>query len=81
MVITDTCGLASYVSSARAGVVVGSNRAELVEAIDRLIGDPEERRAMGARGRDLVEREFGIAAVGDRLSQVYGEALEWAGRV
>lgn len=81
VVITDTCGLASYVSSARAGVVVGSNRAELVEAIDRLIGDPEERRAMGARGRDLVEREFGIAAVGDRLSQVYGEALEWAGRV
>jgi len=45
--------------------------AELAAAITRLADDPELARALGRRGRALVEREFGW----DRIVDAWLEAL------
>lgn len=71
VVVTDSCGLAPAVRSAGAGLVVDSSQASLTNAIDWLVCHPEERRSMGARGRKLVEREFSIDSVVNRLSAIY----------
>lgn len=78
VIVTDSCGLAPYIESAGAGMVVGPEESELEHAMQHLVECPRLRREMGERGRELVQREFGIAAVGDRLTRVYQEALAWS---
>jgi glycosyltransferase involved in cell wall biosynthesis len=52
-------------------VVTPETPAELAAAITRLADDPELARALGRRGRALVEREFGW----DRIVDAWLEAL------
>lgn len=47
------------------------------DAVLALMGDPDARGAMGRRGRDLVEREYSLAALAPRLATLL---LETAGR-
>jgi hypothetical protein len=49
---------------------------EIAAAIERLLTDPEQAEAMGARGREAVEREFNWAADERRLLSFYRRLLD-----
>ncbi|MFC0313950.1 glycosyltransferase [Gordonia phosphorivorans] len=71
VVVTDSCGFATAVAKAEAGIVVGAAEAELTAAIARLLDDPAAAREMGRRGRLLVAERFSIGAVADELERRY----------
>lgn len=48
---------------------------ELAAAIESCLADPATGRAMGARGRDTVAREYSIAAMAARLEELYTSAV------
>ena len=75
VVITDTCGLAPFVRSADAGLVVDHSQESLTNAVELLLTDQKLALRMGQNGRALVEREFSIEAVAEQLAGHYEEAL------
>ena len=72
VIITDTCGLASFVTDNECGIVVpGDDLGALITAVDRLVAEPGERRAMGARGRTAVDEQLGMGRIGQQLENTY----------
>jgi glycosyltransferase involved in cell wall biosynthesis len=55
-------------------VVPPRDAAALADRIITLLADPDLRRAMGARGRALVEREYSLERMLDSLEAVYRQA-------
>jgi L-malate glycosyltransferase len=49
--------------------------AALAGALREVLADPALRRSMGARNRAEVEQRFAWSRVGDRLEQIYAEAV------
>jgi len=47
----------------------------LAEAIKRLLCNPDERRRMGARGRERAEKEFNQEIIIQQTLDVYREVL------
>ena len=75
VVITDTCGLASFVSEHGTGLVVPSDDQPALErAVASLIEEPQLRRSMGERGRNAVRAHLGMAGVADALERIYERA-------
>ncbi len=58
-----------------AGVVVPRNADAMADALDELLREPERLRAMGARGRALMLRDYSWEVVAGRLAGVYARAL------
>ncbi|WP_306635307.1 glycosyltransferase [Pseudarthrobacter siccitolerans] len=79
VIITESCGLAPAVASARAGLVVDENRASLVAAIDRLLRRPELMRELGANGRELVRTEYTMESIARELEDAYSRSSSAAG--
>jgi len=76
VVTTDHPGCRDAIEAGVTGLLVPVRDAEsLARAIETLLLDPDRRRAMGAAGRRLAEREFGIAGVAREHLRVY-QALE-----
>ncbi|MEX5237758.1 glycosyltransferase [Kocuria arenosa] len=73
VIVTDSCGLAPYVKSSGAGIIIDDKLHSLTQAIDYLVRNRDKREAMGNQGRQLVEREFRIQAVATRLAHIYQE--------
>jgi glycosyltransferase involved in cell wall biosynthesis len=71
VIVTDTCGLAPFVSDHDAGIVTDGTVEPLVEALRLLLADPDRGRAMGARGRDAVRSERSMDTVAERLERLY----------
>lgn len=71
VVVTDTCGLAPAVREADAGFVTDGGLEPLVAAMRRLLGDPADARARGARGRALTRDRFTMPAIAERLVALY----------
>ncbi|WP_396642508.1 glycosyltransferase [Microbacterium sp.] len=71
VIVTSTCGLASFISAHDAGIVVDETRESLVSAIRRLLADPVAAAEMGRRGHEAVVAERSMAAVAERLEQLY----------
>jgi glycosyltransferase involved in cell wall biosynthesis len=69
------------VADAGAGWWVGPEEEALARALAQAIGmGQEELEAMGARGRELVERSYTWAAPAERLVRAYGEVIGDRGR-
>lgn len=49
-------------------VGVAARGPDWVEAIDQLLRNPEQRRAMGANGRRVVQREFSLTSLAPQLA-------------
>ncbi|WP_081615838.1 glycosyltransferase [Kocuria sp. UCD-OTCP] len=75
VIVTDSCGLAPYIESAAAGIVVGSDQASLTSAVESLIMDSSAQHAMGERAKNLVKYHFSISGVAERLQRVYESCL------
>jgi len=76
VVVTDMPGVREVVNDGVEGLLCEPLNAEdLAEKINRLLGDPGKRAAMGRAGRKKVVGEFGIKKVVDKLEAVYREVL------
>jgi glycosyltransferase involved in cell wall biosynthesis len=75
VVLTAEVGLAEEVRRARAGVVVPAQPREIANALNRLLDDPEERRAMGERGRHAVETRFTWPRIAEEMETQYARLL------
>ena len=78
-VISPECHF-DEVEAAGAGRVVSSEPAALARALEELLADPEERRAMGARGRALAESRYTWDRVADETLAMYDEVRSESGR-
>lgn len=75
VVATAAGGLQHLVPDAGSRKVPPGDAAALADALVQLLDDPELRRAMGSCNRKIVEERFAWSRVGDRLEQLYGEAI------
>ena len=71
-VVAAVSGDAKDVLEASGGgvVVEPGDSAGLAEAIGRLLGDPEERGALGTHGREFVSREYSREHLAERMCDV-----------
>lgn len=76
VVATRVGGNPELVRAGETGILVPAGDPEaFADAVGALLADPERARRMGARGREVVEREFSVSAVADRYEEVYAEAV------
>lgn len=77
IVATDVGGCAEAVVDGETGLIVPpEDPAALAEAIASLLADPERTRAMGAAGRERVQREFTVDRMVEQHLELYAQALE-----
>ncbi|HEY9412868.1 MAG TPA: glycosyltransferase [Jiangellaceae bacterium] len=75
VVCTRSCGLATAIEAAGAGMVVpDGDPGAIARAVERLVSDQELARRCGCAGVRLVRERFTARVVADRLEQVYHEA-------
>ena len=75
VVAVDTGGLAEMVAEGETGFLVGArDTAAMGERLQRLVGDPALRAALGAAGRARAFAEFGRGPIVERIEQVLAEA-------
>ena len=76
VIVTDVCGLAPAVQETGCGIVVDTSYESLLGAVRRLLQDPAELAAMGARAAEVARERFSMGAITDRLEDLYAEALD-----
>ena len=77
VVTTDVPGCRDAIEPGVSGILVPArDSVALADAIQSLIKDPVKRKQMGAAGRVLAEREFGIEKVIAAHLKIYQEVLE-----
>ena len=75
VVISDQVNIHGEVASAGAGLVTRCDATEVANALIALLGDGDRRRAMGARGRELVRRKWTWDAVAGQLEAEYSRVI------
>ena len=74
VVTSDVPGCRDAIEPGKSGVLVPARDAvALADAIQRLVEDGEQRRAMGRAGRELAEREFAIDKIVAAHLAIYRE--------
>ncbi len=74
VVVTDTCGLADFVTRHDAGLVVDAGVDSLAAAIGTLLANPAEATARGRRGQGAVRSELSMGAIAAELAARYAAA-------
>ncbi|MEU6328291.1 glycosyltransferase [Streptomyces sp. NPDC047049] len=72
VVCTDSCGIAPALQRREAAVVTDGSPEALADAVLQLLEDHPLRERVVRAGRQAVEEEFSLAAVADRLAELYG---------
>jgi glycosyltransferase involved in cell wall biosynthesis len=75
VVATAAGGLQHVVPDVGGRKVPPGDPAALAGALVEVLGDPELRRVMGSHNREVIEEQFTWSRVGDRLEQLYAEAM------
>jgi glycosyltransferase involved in cell wall biosynthesis len=73
VVVTESCGLAEFVQTSEAGVVVGEDEESLVSAVRQLLSDSFAAQCAGDRGRMAVRAERSMDSIAARLEQAYND--------
>jgi glycosyltransferase involved in cell wall biosynthesis len=77
LVITDVSGAPDIIQEGETGLLVPkADVAALVQAIQRLAGDPGFGRRLGESGRAYVEEHLTIEKIIHRYEQTYCRAME-----
>lgn len=77
LVATDTAGCREIVRHEENGLLVPVRKSkELAEALERLIRNPELRKKMGARGREIAVNEFAVERIVSETMAVYKELVK-----
>jgi glycosyltransferase involved in cell wall biosynthesis len=74
VVISITCNFPE-VAEARAGLVVPLDARSLADAIGRILADPAEAKAMGARGRAMVLARYTWPVIAQRSIDLYARCV------
>jgi len=64
-------GLPELVEGNGAGIAVAQTGGDVAAALIRLLADPALRTVLGNAGRQLVEREYSVTAVTEKLLKLY----------
>ena len=76
VVTTDVPGCRDAIEPGVSGLLVPVRDAEsLAQAIEQLLANTEQRKAMGLAGRKLAETEFDVRAVVDKHLTIYQRLL------
>ena len=73
-IVTSGVGASEVLGTARAGWIVEPTPEALAAAARELLANPDESTAMGARGRDFVERELGWERIARHMDDLYRQA-------
>jgi glycosyltransferase involved in cell wall biosynthesis len=77
VVVGEDCGLAPLIRQAQCGVVARrrsrGDTAGFADAVRSLLADPVLAADKGGLARKAARNEFGMCAIGDRLSRLYDE--------
>jgi glycosyltransferase involved in cell wall biosynthesis len=74
VIATDVGGVADAVRDGITGrLVAPGDLGALANALDELLGNADARRRLGAAGRDLVAREFGVERMVGETAALYDE--------
>ena len=76
IVTTNVPGCREVVRDGENGLLVDAkNVAGLVKALDFLIKNPDIRKKMGVRGREIVEKEYSLEIINPQIYKVYKSCL------
>jgi len=71
VIISDQVGICKEVESARAGLVIHTDQDELYSALIELLDNKKRSLEIGRNGRNLVEEQFSIKKVADKMVKVF----------
>ncbi|MFH1753364.1 MAG: lipopolysaccharide heptosyltransferase II, partial [Candidatus Omnitrophota bacterium] len=76
VVATDVGGVRSLVKDRETGLLVPSkDSGKIAEAVSALIADPALMKELGSMGRTLIERDFNIDHMTDKIIDIYRGAV------
>lgn len=76
VVASDIPGPNAVMEEGKSGLLVPKQDPEaLAQAIIQILSDPEKAKAMGKRGRELVETKYNWQTIVKQITAVYAEAL------
>lgn len=76
VIISNHVNICRQVQEAGAGIVVGLDQNALAEAICQVLEDQEGAKAMGTRGRRVVEKRYTWSRIVEQLTTVYENLIE-----
>jgi glycosyltransferase involved in cell wall biosynthesis len=77
VVASDIPGPNSVMEPGKSGLLVPKQNPEaLADALCQILADTEKAKAMGKRGRELVETKYNWNIIGKQVVALYEEALE-----
>jgi glycosyltransferase involved in cell wall biosynthesis len=68
---------AKYISESNSGLVVEPENSKLLaEAVSYLIANPKKSREMGINGRNYIDREVTITAIGQKAKAIFAQLIK-----
>ncbi len=77
VVVSQEVGISPRVAQSNAGLTTRRDPEAVAQAIAALLDHPEQARAMGARGKCLVAKEFSADAVARQMLAKYHEIMNF----
>jgi glycosyltransferase involved in cell wall biosynthesis len=76
VIISDQVGIYREVERAKAGVIIHTDPDELYNVLVKLVDNKQKSLEMGRRGRKLVEEQFSIEKVADKMIKKLEEIIK-----
>ncbi|MBN1539320.1 MAG: glycosyltransferase, partial [Candidatus Thermoplasmatota archaeon] len=77
VITTDISGIGELVEDGRTGLLIRpGSPMDIVEAVQKVISDPEMMNGMVEEGRKKIERDFNIEVEAKKLNAVFHEAMK-----
>ena len=72
VVATSIMGIPELITHGQSGILVTPGRVDqLTDALADLAGDADRRRALGAAGRAVVERDYSLSRLANEMSALF----------